>query len=182
MIELDDTTSIGVEGALSLPVSAPVPEEYAKPYDAENPSTYGVHQVASGPYMIENDAEGELTGYTPNKEIHLVRNPNWEPSDGDHRPAYLDEITIQEGFADTVSAGKKILDRQRPGQRGLHRPAVGDQAGGDVGRVRAADADAKRGQPLRVAEHHGAAVRRHQRPQGRDRKREPHGPAQHPRR
>ncbi len=109
VIELTDTTSIGVEGALSLPVSAPVPEEYAKPYDAENPSTYGVHQVASGPYMIENDADGELTGYTPNKEIHLVRNPNWEPSDGDHRPAYLDEITIQEGFADTVSAGKKIL-------------------------------------------------------------------------
>jgi peptide/nickel transport system substrate-binding protein len=109
VIKLDDTTSVGVEGALSLPVSAPVPEEYAKQYDAENPSTYGEHQVATGPYMIENNAEGELTGYTPNKEIHLVRNPNWEPSDGDYRPAYLDEITIQEGFADTVSAGKKIL-------------------------------------------------------------------------
>jgi peptide/nickel transport system substrate-binding protein len=109
VIKLDDTTAIGVEGALSLPVSAPVPEEYAKPYDAENPSTYGEHQVATGPYMIENDAQGELTGYTPNKEIHLVRNPNWKPSDGDFRPAYLDEITIQEGFADTVSAGKKVL-------------------------------------------------------------------------
>ena len=59
--------------------------------------------------MIENDSSGELTGYTPNKEIHLVRNPNWKPSDGDFRPAYLDEITVQEGFADTVSAGKKIL-------------------------------------------------------------------------
>ena len=109
VIKLNDTTSIGVEGALSLPVSAPVPEEYAKRYDAENPSTYGTHQVATGPYMIENDSSGELTGYTPNKEIHLVRNPNWEPSDGDYRPAYLDDITIQEGFADTVSAGKKIL-------------------------------------------------------------------------
>ena len=32
-------------GALTLPVSAPVPEEYAKQYDAENPSTYGEHQV-----------------------------------------------------------------------------------------------------------------------------------------
>ena len=52
---------------------------------------------------------GELTGYTPNKEIHLVRNPNWEASDADFRPAYLDTITFQEGFADTVSAGKKIL-------------------------------------------------------------------------
>ncbi len=109
VIKLTDTTSIGVEGALSLPVSAPVPEEYAKPYDAENPSTYGTHQVATGPYMIENNSSGELTGYTPNKEIHLVRNPNWQASDGDYRPAYLDDITIQEGFADTVSAGKKIL-------------------------------------------------------------------------
>ena len=29
-IELTDTTSIGVMGALSLPVSGPVPEEYAR--------------------------------------------------------------------------------------------------------------------------------------------------------
>jgi peptide/nickel transport system substrate-binding protein len=110
-ITLTDTTSIGVMGALSLPVSAPVPEEYAKQFDAENPSTYGENQVSTGPYMIENDPKtGELTGYTPNKEIHLIRNPNWEASDADFRPAYLDEITFQEGFADTVSASKKVLD------------------------------------------------------------------------
>jgi len=106
-IKLTNTTSIGVIGALSLPVSAPVPEEYAKKFDAENPSTYGENQVATGPYMIES--------YTPNKEIHLVRNPNWRgepgtPPEGDFRPAYLDEITFQEGFSDTVSAAKKILD------------------------------------------------------------------------
>jgi peptide/nickel transport system substrate-binding protein len=114
-IKLTDTSSIGVIGALSLPVSAPVPEEYAKQYDAESPSTYGEHQVATGPYMIENNSAGEAIGYTPNKEIHLVRNPSWpgEPGtapDGDYRPAYLDEITFQEGFADTVSASKKVLD------------------------------------------------------------------------
>jgi peptide/nickel transport system substrate-binding protein len=110
-IKLTDTSSIGVIGALSLPMSAPVPEEYAKEFDAENPSTYGEHQVATGPYMIENNSDGELTGYTPNKEIHLVRNPNWDgEATGDYRPAYLDEATFQEGFADTVSASKKILD------------------------------------------------------------------------
>lgn len=109
VIALDDTTSIGVIGALSLPVSAPVPEEYAKQFDANNPSTYGENQVSSGPYMIENDSKGKLTGYTPNKEIHLIRNPNWKASDGDFRPAYLDDITVQEGFADTVSASKKVL-------------------------------------------------------------------------
>jgi peptide/nickel transport system substrate-binding protein len=109
-IKLTNTTSAGVIGSLTLPVSAPVPEEYAKQYDTENPSTYGEHQVATGPYMIENDADGNLTGYTPNKEIHLVRNPNWDNSSGwDYRPAYLDDIEFQEGFADTVSASKKVL-------------------------------------------------------------------------
>jgi peptide/nickel transport system substrate-binding protein len=89
-----------VVGALSLPLSAPVPEEYAKKYDAENPSTYGLNQVATGPYMVDS--------YSPGKEIKLVRNPNWNP-DTDSRPAYLDEITVQEGFSDTLSATKKIL-------------------------------------------------------------------------
>ncbi len=94
---------------LSLPVSAPVPEEYAREFDAKNPSTYGQYVAFTGPYMVENDAEtGELTGYTPGKEIKLVRNPNWDP-DTDWRPAYLDEITFQEGFTDTASASRKIL-------------------------------------------------------------------------
>lgn len=125
-IKLTNTTSIGVIGALTLPVSSPVPEEYAKEFDAENPSTYGEHQVSTGPYMIQNacvddagevvdeNCDGALTGYTPNKEIVLVRNPNWggspgEPPEGDYRPAYLDKVTFQEGFADTVSASKKVL-------------------------------------------------------------------------
>jgi peptide/nickel transport system substrate-binding protein len=94
--------------ALSLPLSAPVPEDYAAKFDAENPSGYGTHVVATGPYMIENDSSGELTGYSAGKEIKLVRNPNWDEST-DWRPAYLDAIDVQEGFADTVSASKKIL-------------------------------------------------------------------------
>src|SRR5215216_760081 len=101
VFKLSDGTGGVLAGALALTLSAPVPEEYAKKFDAENPSTYGQNQVATGPYMIEN--------YTPNKEIHLVRNPNWRgepgtPPEGDFRPAYLDEITFQEGFSDTVSA------------------------------------------------------------------------------
>ena len=35
--------------------------------------------------MIENDDEGEVIGYEPGKEIHLVRNPNWDP-ETDYRP------------------------------------------------------------------------------------------------
>ena len=99
----------------------PGAEEYAKPYDAENPSTYGTHQVATGPVHDRERLQRRATGYTPNKEIHLVRNPNWEASDGDYRPAYLDEITIQEGFADTVSARQEDPLRQRRGQRRFHR-------------------------------------------------------------
>jgi peptide/nickel transport system substrate-binding protein len=94
--------------ALSLPLSAPVPEDYAKKFDAQNPSGYGTHVVATGPYMIENDSSGALTGYSAGKEIKLVRNPNWDSSK-DWRPAYVDSINVQEGFADTVSASKKIL-------------------------------------------------------------------------
>jgi peptide/nickel transport system substrate-binding protein len=108
-IELDRPTASLVTQALSLPVSAPVPEDYAKPFDAENPSTYGQHVTFTGPYMVENDNTGELTGYTPGKEIKLVRNPNWDP-DSDWRPAYLDSVDIQEGFTDTASAGRKVLD------------------------------------------------------------------------
>jgi peptide/nickel transport system substrate-binding protein len=91
-------------GALSLPLSAPVPEEYAKDLDAQNPSQYDTDkQVATGPYMVDT--------YSPGKEIKLVRNPNWDPST-DVRPAYLDEIDFQEGFTDTVSATKKVLTGQ----------------------------------------------------------------------
>lgn len=108
IFHLTEPAATVVVGALSLPASAPVPAEYAKKYDAETTSAYGTHQVATGPYMIENDSSGELTGYSPGKEIKLVRNPNWDPN-SDWRPAYLDSIDLQEGFADTVSATRKIL-------------------------------------------------------------------------
>ena len=107
-IRLTAPTAATVVQALSLPISAPVPEEYARKFDAESPSTYGQNQVATGPYMIENNAEGEAIGYEPGREIHLVRNPNWDP-ETDYRPAYVDEITVTEGFSDVNSATRKIL-------------------------------------------------------------------------
>jgi peptide/nickel transport system substrate-binding protein len=109
-IQLTKPVAATVVQALSLPISAPVPEEYAKEFDAENPSTYGQNQVATGPYMIENNAQGEAIGYSPGKEIHLVRNPNWDAETDEFRPAYLDEITVTEGFTDLNSAARKILN------------------------------------------------------------------------
>src|SRR3954447_25732270 len=92
-----------VVGALSLPGSAPVPQEYAQKFDKQNPSTYGTHQVSTGPYMIKNDSSGKVTGYTPAKQIQLVRNPNWDAST-DYKPAYLDSILIKEGSDPTVGS------------------------------------------------------------------------------
>jgi peptide/nickel transport system substrate-binding protein len=92
--------------ALVLPLTAPVPKEYAFKYDQQNPSTYGQHQVATGPYMIQ--MVGGKVNYQPGKEIVLVRNPNWNPST-DYRPAYVDKIDWKIGVDPTV-AGREILD------------------------------------------------------------------------
>jgi peptide/nickel transport system substrate-binding protein len=98
-------------GALSMPTSAPVPKEYAAKFDKENPSTYGANQVATGPYMIENDSAGKAVGYEPGKRIHLVRNPNWDKS-LDYKPAYVDELDMPQGNDDTTVGARKILDGQ----------------------------------------------------------------------
>ncbi len=64
-IKLTDTSSAGVIGALSLPIGSPVPREYASKFDSKNPSTYGDHQVATGPYMIQNDSSRASSPATP---------------------------------------------------------------------------------------------------------------------
>ncbi len=94
--------------ALSLPFAAAVPREYAMPFDRQVPSTYGLHVVASGPYMIANDSEGNLTGYQPGVKIQLVRNPRWDP-ESDFRPAFLDSIRVEIGYTNTTLASQEVL-------------------------------------------------------------------------
>jgi peptide/nickel transport system substrate-binding protein len=94
------TAGLLAAGALGMELTAPVPEEYARRYDAHNPSDYGYHQVATGPYMIDR--------YKPGVDIHLVRNPNWSRAH-DFRPAYLDEIDMPQGNDDTTVAARRIL-------------------------------------------------------------------------
>jgi peptide/nickel transport system substrate-binding protein len=96
-----------VAGALALPLSAPVPKDYAQKFDNKTTSTYGLNQVSTGPYMVKNNASGKAVGYTPNKVIELVRNPNWDPAT-DYRKAYLDSITIKEGTDPTIGS-RQIL-------------------------------------------------------------------------
>lgn len=96
-----------IESALALPCGVPVPKSYAAEYDKGKNPTYGQHQVFTGPYMIENDGKGKLTGYQPGKRITLVRNPAWK-KDTDYRPAYLDKIIVDEGN-DISVASRKVL-------------------------------------------------------------------------
>ncbi|WP_205696297.1 ABC transporter substrate-binding protein [Conexibacter sp. SYSU D00693] len=108
VFELDKPTGVAFAAALSLPISAPVPKDFAKKFDEKNPSTYNTHVVATGPYMIPNDAEGKLTGYSAGKSIKLVRNPSWDKAK-DFKPAYLDEIDIRTGSSDANVAAQQVL-------------------------------------------------------------------------
>jgi peptide/nickel transport system substrate-binding protein len=100
--------------ALQLPISAPVPEEFAGPMDKHSPTTYGAQQVvATGPYMFKSDKTGKFAGigYQTGKSATLVRNPNWSPStytSAFRPPAYLDQININIG-GDASVIGQQVL-------------------------------------------------------------------------
>jgi peptide/nickel transport system substrate-binding protein len=97
-------------GALAMPLTSPVPEEYARKFDNKKLSDYGFYQIATGPYMIQNDTSGKVNGvgYIPSRKVVLVRNPNWDAKT-DYRPAYADKIIFSEGFQDPSVMAKKIL-------------------------------------------------------------------------
>ncbi|HTD09443.1 MAG TPA: ABC transporter substrate-binding protein [Solirubrobacteraceae bacterium] len=99
-----------VADALVLPLTAAVPKEYAEKFDKHKPSNYADFQVATGPYMLKNDAKGKVLGigYIPGKSATLVRNPKWNPKT-DYRPAYLNEIDIKIGGTSAV-IGRQVLE------------------------------------------------------------------------
>ena len=109
VFRLERGTGGVLAGALALPLSAPVPKEYAAEFDRQNPSAYGQHQVATGPYMIESDASGRAIGYEAGRRIHLVRNPSWDKTT-DYKPAYVDEIEMPQGNDDTTVASRRVLE------------------------------------------------------------------------
>jgi peptide/nickel transport system substrate-binding protein len=109
--KLDKAQAPGFAASLIMPITTPVPQEYAGKFDKENPSTYNEHVVSSGPYMVKNDAQGNLTGYDAGKSIDIVRNPNWNKA-ADFRPAYLDEINYVSNASDANVAGRQVLSGQ----------------------------------------------------------------------
>ncbi len=102
--------SIADGSALGMPCTIPVPKDYAQKYDKGGQSTYGQHQVFTGPYMIENNGNGKITGYEPSKRLTLVRNPSWDKST-DFKPAYFDKINIT-CCTDATVAARKTLSGQ----------------------------------------------------------------------
>jgi peptide/nickel transport system substrate-binding protein len=109
--KLSKAQAPGFAAFLVMPVTSPVPREYAQKFDKQSPSTYNENVVASGPYMVENDAKGKLVGYKAAKSIHLIRNPNWDKSK-DFRPAYLDEILLRTNATDANVSGRQVLQGQ----------------------------------------------------------------------
>jgi peptide/nickel transport system substrate-binding protein len=107
-LKLSRPEAVSVAAALVMPITMPVPEEYASKFDAKNPSTYNTHVVATGPYMVKNNAQGNAVGYQAGKSIDLVRNPNWDKST-DYRPAYVDEIQLTTNEADASIAAQQVL-------------------------------------------------------------------------
>ena len=105
---LTTATAPGFAAFLVMPVTTPVPKEYAEKFDKESPSTYNENVVASGPYMVRNDAEGKLVGWKPGKSTELVRNPNWDAKQ-DFRPAYLDEVLLRTNATDANVSGRQVL-------------------------------------------------------------------------
>ena len=115
-------------GALSLPLSSPVPASVAGPLDKHAPTLYGSTTVAeTGPYMIQQNSAGQFSGigYQAGKSLTLVRNPNWNAntyaSAAYKPPAYLNKINVIIGgdttvIGDTVLKGSDMVQLDTPSQ------------------------------------------------------------------
>jgi peptide/nickel transport system substrate-binding protein len=96
--------------SLALPCTVPVPEYYAAKYDKGATSTYGEHEVFTGPYMIQGAGSGTVpsSGYTAGKNLILVRNPSWVGSTDPLRPAHFDKIVFKGEYDVTVAARETL--------------------------------------------------------------------------
>lgn len=79
---------------LAMPAAAPIPHEVADCFNDDKAGAYGPYQVSSGPYMFEGLDEMDISscetieqtapsGFDPNKQMILVRNPNYDPATDD---------------------------------------------------------------------------------------------------
>lgn len=108
VIKLTKPVAERVQAALVMPITMPVPKEYASKFDKKAPTDYDQYVAFTGPYMVKNDDQGKLVGRQAGKRLELVRNPNWDKAT-DFRPAFLDSITIEEGNDDANVSNRRTL-------------------------------------------------------------------------
>ncbi len=106
---INTTQPVGVlttGNALALPCSTPVPQSYAAKFDKGATSSYGQHQVFTGPYMVQGAGSGTIpsTGYSPTKLLVLVRNPSWQRSTDPLRAAHFNSIVFKGEYDITVAS------------------------------------------------------------------------------
>jgi peptide/nickel transport system substrate-binding protein len=92
---------------MAMPATAPIPPNPADPnaplgiaegHDAD----FGRYMVGTGPYMFDGTpnldfkkpakAQDPVSGYVPGRSFVFVRNPSWQASSDDLRPAYPDRM------------------------------------------------------------------------------------------
>jgi peptide/nickel transport system substrate-binding protein len=110
---INTTVPVGVAAtaqALALPCSTPVPQYYAAKYDSGATSSYGSHQVFTGPYMIQGAQSGTIpsSGYTATKLLVLVRNPSWSQSTDPLRHPHFNEIVFKGEYDATVASRETL--------------------------------------------------------------------------
>ena len=115
---------------LAMPAAGPIPEEVTKCFTKAG--DYGRFVIAPGPYMIEGSDQLDITscdtmkaisGFNPEKFLHLVRNPNYDPATDspDVRSNYPDrfEFTINSNADDIFAQVKQgIIDETLAGETG----------------------------------------------------------------
>ena len=106
-IRLRAPTGRLVAEALTLPLAAPVPPEYAGRFDRLPRSTYGRHQVFTGPYRIAGGRAGLLPAADAPR-ITLERNPGWESGE-DFRPAFVDRIVLEQRSPGAAALARRVL-------------------------------------------------------------------------
>ena len=109
---------------MSLFYTAPVPK--AK----DTKQNYDFSPVSSGPY--------EITSYTPNKQLVLGRNPNWDPKTDPNRPALPDKFVITMGIA-PATISSRLIANSGEDQSALSIDNSSDIQAGDISKLRAED-------------------------------------------
>jgi ABC-type transport system substrate-binding protein len=71
-----------------MPFASPMPVEYLE-YVPDGPE-FRQHTISNGPYRI--------TSYTSARELHMGRNPAWDPASDPLRKAYVDSIHVVMGI------------------------------------------------------------------------------------